>query len=139
MNGADFTLVLIGPHGAGKTTLGRRLSAELCIPFHEEIGKQMRFEALAQDPEEHAMVSQDLFDEMVTLREIERDLSWVSVPRIVETWHPRNLAYASLRSPTSIRLCQHLSNPTRTGFQTPQPTPNHHPGAPPSAHRQGRD
>lgn len=99
MSDNDFTLVLIGPHGAGKTTLGRRLSAELGIPFHEEIGRQMRFEALAQDSGAHAMASQNVFDELVIRREIERDLSWAGGPRIVETWHPGNLAYASLRSP----------------------------------------
>ena len=106
----DLTIVLVGPHSAGKTTVGRRLSAELGIPFHEELGKQMRLEALSKDQDAHAMAPQNVFDELVTLREIERDRKWVEGPRIVETWHPGNLAFASRRSPmifeSSMELVQ---------------------------------
>jgi len=97
MNGV--TLVLIGPHSAGKTTLGRRLGAALGWPFDEEIGKRLRFEAIARDPKAHAFVPQPEFDERVIREELERDLMRTGTVRIVETWHPGNLAYAESRSP----------------------------------------
>ena len=96
---AESMLVLVGPHGAGKTTMGRRLAEELGIPFHEEIGRFLREKALARDIRAHAMATQEEFDERVIRLEIERDLAWGRGARIVETWHPGNLAYASLRSP----------------------------------------
>ncbi len=39
-------IILIGPHGVGKTSLGRALSARLEIPFHHELGRE-----LAEDTE----------------------------------------------------------------------------------------
>ncbi|MFO8074021.1 MAG: AAA family ATPase [Armatimonadota bacterium] len=99
MTDHDFTLVLVGPHGVGKTTLGQQLSARLGIRFHHEIGQELRENALISDPGAHAMRRQDDFDEMVSQREIKRDQEWSGGARIVETWHPGNLAYAAERSP----------------------------------------
>lgn len=92
-------LVLIGPHSSGKTTLGRMISERLGWPFHDEIGKRLRWEALAQDPDAHALRPQPDFDREVTARELARDAAYQGGPRIVETWHPGNLAYAQSRSP----------------------------------------
>jgi hypothetical protein len=96
------TIVLLGPHGAGKTTLGKRLAAALGVPFHDEVGGRLRLEpswrpegTLASDP-------QACFDEAVFHEESERDLAWLASGgglRVVETWHPGNLAYACRRSP----------------------------------------
>lgn len=97
-----MTIALLGPHGAGKTTLGTRMAEALGVPFHDEVGGRLRLDAdwrpmgtLASDP-------QAAFDEGVFLEEVERDLTWLAQGgglRVVETWHPGNLAYASLRSP----------------------------------------
>lgn len=95
------TLVLLGPHGSGKTTLGRELSRVLGWPFDEEIGKRLRAEVLAKDPSAHAAVPQPAFDERVIAEEIRRDAGRDKEAghRIVETWHPGNLAFAESRSP----------------------------------------
>ncbi len=96
--GAPLTLVLIGPHGAGKTTVGRALADALGFPFHDEVGRRLREAALAIDEGAHAFAEQAGFDEAVTALERERDAS-AKGPRVVESWHPINLAYAERRSP----------------------------------------
>ena len=57
----------------------------------------------------------DAFDGFVIEREMERDLNWGGGPRIVETWHPGNLAYAAARSPRVFArlfpiVREHVSN-----------------------------
>jgi hypothetical protein len=93
-----MNIVLIGPHGVGKTSFGRALAEELRIPFHDEIGWR-----LAQDPafrprDTYPADTQERFDEEVFRCELERDRE-AAIPRVVETWHPGNLAYAAHRSP----------------------------------------
>lgn len=99
------TIVLVGPHGAGKTTLGRILARRLSVAFEHEIGAELRREALARDPSQHAMLAQERFDAEIMRRELARDLSGATdLHRVVETWHPGNLAYAARRSPeTAVR------------------------------------
>ncbi len=93
-----FNLVLIGPHGSGKTTLGRLLATALGRRFDGEIGRLLRDWALRDDPAAHAMGPQPDFDRLVFWTERGRDLR-ASNPRIVETWHPGNLAYVRQRNP----------------------------------------
>lgn len=90
--------MLIGPHGSGKTTVGRLVAARLGWRFDPEIGEALRREALRRDPGAHAMRAQDEFDTAVIEAELARDAT-ADRPRVVETWHPGNLAYASRRSP----------------------------------------
>ena len=93
------TIVLVGPHAAGKTTLGRRLAWHLGWTFHEELGRKLREQALQADPDAHAARSQEDFDRMVIQAELDRDKEWNDQDdRVVETWHPGNLAYACCRS-----------------------------------------
>jgi hypothetical protein len=92
-------VVLVGPHGVGKTTLGQALSAETGLPFDPELGR-----ALAEDPTfrpagQGAEVPAPAFDAELFTRELARDLERGAAPRIIETWHPGNLAYAAARSP----------------------------------------
>jgi len=97
-------LVFVGPHGAGKTTIGRRVAALLGWPFDEEIGRRLRDEALAANPGAHALRAQGSFDERVILAELARDRTAAS-PRVVETWHPGNLSCAVARgSAAAARL-----------------------------------
>jgi len=94
------TIILIGPHGAGKTTIARLLANGLGWPYCPEIGDVLRREALDLDPLASAEKTQPEFDAEVMRREIERDLLWSGHgPRIVESWHLANLAYARQRSP----------------------------------------
>jgi hypothetical protein len=91
-------LALVGPHGAGKTTVGRLVAGVLGWPFDEEIGRRLRDEFLASDAGGHALADQPWFDERVIREELRRDGRSGSA-RVVETWHPGNLAYAQARSP----------------------------------------
>jgi hypothetical protein len=93
-------IVLIGAHGAGKTTLGHALSRRMGIPFHDEIGRRLAADPAWRPEGTTAQDPQQTFDERVFGAELERDDTWPSdTARIVETWHPGNLAYAERRSP----------------------------------------
>ncbi len=93
-----YLIALIGPHGVGKTTVGRLLSDTLSIPYDYEIGGELRKEMLQKSSDNHALQNQPLFDQHVISQEIARDKQH-QIPRIVETWHPGNMAYALHRSP----------------------------------------
>lgn len=93
-------LVLIGCHGAGKTTLGRALSSRLGWVNHDEIGARLAADPHLRDAAATAFDEQEAFDEEVFRQELARDDAWdADQHRIVETWHPGNLAYATARSP----------------------------------------
>jgi hypothetical protein len=92
-------LALIGPHGVGKSTLGAGLARATGLPFDPELGR-----ALAEDPTfrpagQAASAPATAFDQELFTRELARDLARGPTPRVVETWHPGNLAYAAERSP----------------------------------------
>jgi hypothetical protein len=93
------TIVLIGPHGVGKTTWGTNAAKRFGIRFDGEIGRELREERLLHNPDAHALSHDPMFDREVLEREWQRDLAQPGSLRIVETWHPGNLAYAYFRSP----------------------------------------
>jgi len=98
-------VLLLGPHGAGKTSLGRSLSALSGWTFHDEIGKDLASDPSHRASEVQVHHRQPSFDREVFAREVARDLAFEAEGscgvRIVETWHPGNLAYAT-RSPEVV-------------------------------------
>lgn len=98
----QFTLILVGPHGAGKTTIARRVAYHLGWTFHDEIGDGLRRVALARRADAHAQTVDLGFDIEVTRRELARDAASAG-PRVIETWHPGNLAYVGERNPRLAR------------------------------------
>lgn len=109
-----LVLVFVGPHGSGKTTLGRLASDALGLPFDAELGRALREEEQARDPALHAAREQEDFDAEVLRRELARDeLRGPGCSRVVETWHPGNLAFLAKRSSRALeaareRLARHL-------------------------------
>ena len=101
-------LVLIGAHAAGKTTLGRRVAMLCDVPFRGEIGRELAADSRWRPGTVAADIAQERFDAEVMRRELARDLCDATVnARIVETWHPGNLAYAELRSPAVVERWWH--------------------------------
>lgn len=93
-------IVLAGPHGAGKTTLGLGLAQELGVEFQPEIGRQLAEDRHWRPAGCDASMAQLGFDLEVVRRELRRDAAWpCDRLRVVETWHPGNLAYLLARSP----------------------------------------
>ncbi len=96
-----MTIVLVGPHGVGKSAVGRSLAAALSLPFHAELGEELA--RVRRTPEETAAAPQEEFDADLFELEVARDAAWgESSDRVVESWHPGNLAYAEARSPSLL-------------------------------------
>ena len=94
-----LTIALVGGHGAGKSTVGAALARALGVPFHDEIGRRLAERRPAGVTAAHA---QEAFDREVFAEELARDAAWSGGVRVVETWHPGNLAYAARRSPSVV-------------------------------------
>lgn len=111
-----MNIILVGGHGVGKSTTARALGAMLELPVHDEIGRTLAEDVNERPPGTFADHPQPSFDEAVLRAEIRRDALWSGRgPRIVETWHPGNLAYASIRSPEVVtRLLPAVTAATRT-------------------------
>lgn len=114
------TIVLVGPHGAGKSTWGPRIAEAFGAPFCDEIGRTLREERLRYNPDAHALRVDPTFDHEVIQSELARDDAALTGLRVVETGHPGNLAYAQIRSPDVYerflpQIAKRLRNaPTRT-------------------------
>jgi deoxyadenosine/deoxycytidine kinase len=96
-------IVMNGPHGAGKTTLSKRISPAIGVEFIPEIGGKLR-----QEVSYNSLESSVDFDREVMRREILRDHQLLRLDDnkryIVETWHTGNIAYATQRSPGIIPI-----------------------------------
>lgn len=106
-------LIAVGPHGAGKSTLGAALAARhgfACVP---EIGRLHRDRALARG--HHALTRDPAFDRGVIGAELRRDRR-LPQRAVVETWHPGNLAYARARSPQVARRMMERLRLAATGL-----------------------
>lgn len=91
-------IAITGCHGAGKTTVGALVAQALRLPFHDEIGRRLASDPLERPVGVTAATARDAFDEHVFRAEIERDIEWAGRARVVESWHPGNLAYAMVRN-----------------------------------------
>lgn len=96
-------IVLLGPHGAGKTTLGRALARELGLRLDDEVGRRLAAVPALRAADATAATPQAAFDRLVFAVELARDKAAGRLSRVVETWHPGNLAYAAARSPAVAR------------------------------------
>jgi hypothetical protein len=92
-------IALVGPHGAGKTTCGKALAEQLGLPFAPEIGRLLSQDLSWRAADSDATRPQLAFDREVLNREIARDaVGCGTQARVIETWHPGNLAYILARS-----------------------------------------
>lgn len=91
-------IVLVGIHGSGKSTLGRKLEKE-GFPFFSEIGAELRKYSSC-----NVSQKQEDFDALVMKRELERDKQIEcldSIP-VIESWHIGNIAFAEARNSSNI-------------------------------------
>mmetsp|Transcript_37371 Transcript_37371/g.119886 ORF Transcript_37371/g.119886 Transcript_37371/m.119886 type:complete len:686 (-) Transcript_37371:386-2443(-) len=96
-------VVLVGPHCAGKTTIGQELASRLAWTFDGEIGEDV-MEKTPRTSSDH-----EIFD-----RERERDRERAATCRVVETWHPGNLAWAEWRGSDDEVLAAEMREAMRT-------------------------
>lgn len=101
------TIVLVGPHGVGKSTTGRLLADSLAVPFHDELGRRLAEDLTLRPSNITAVDAQPAFDDVVIKAELTRDARSRHQARVVETWHPGNLAYARLRRSEPSRKLLH--------------------------------
>ena len=98
-----MNICLIGPHGAGKTTLGQLLAPSLGASFRDEYGRTLREAWLSEDPDATALRFDEAFDRAVIEGDLARDAERWGPVCVMETWHPGNFAYAEVRSPEVAR------------------------------------
>jgi hypothetical protein len=98
-----MNICLIGPHGAGKTTLGQLLAPSLGASFRDEYGRTLREAWLSEDPDATALRFDEAFDRAVIEGDLARDEERWGPVCVMETWHPGNFAYAEVRSPEVAR------------------------------------
>lgn len=77
--------------------LGKDGGGRLSIPFDDELGKRLRARELKKSHNNHAFTNLAFFDEEIMHREMLRDIL-AKGPRVVETWHPGNLAFCRERN-----------------------------------------
>jgi len=97
-------ICLLGPHGVGKTTLAKTLSHISGAAYREELGRVLRDEALARDPDATALRFDADFDRRVIEGDLQRDARAWPARCVLETWHPGNFGYARVRSPEVAAL-----------------------------------
>ena len=85
--------VMIGIHGSGKTTLGRKLQSD-GYDYFPEIGTALRARTSQNVSED-----QKEFDHLVLEKEIQRDYDEIILADrpVIETWHIGNYAFAKAR------------------------------------------
>lgn len=106
-NLSSMTVAIMGSHAAGKSTIGKRLSALLGWEFHQELGMILRNESeLVANGHMHGSGSgtsessnKDEWDSLIYQKECERDVATSSSKscRVVETWHGGNASWCYLR------------------------------------------
>jgi len=96
------SVVLIGPHAVGKSTVAATCERRLGWLHHAEVGTLLR----ETSPNKDWRAPQAAFDDAVLAEESRRDAEFAAASprasvRVVETWHPGNLGWAGLRGDQS--------------------------------------
>jgi thymidylate kinase len=94
---ACMTLVMVGPHCSGKSTIGQAVAEALGWQFHQELGNVLRREErrgkdahlLLMHKDSEGDTQETTWDEYVFGEEEKRDEASEGVNRVVETWHVR--------------------------------------------------
>jgi hypothetical protein len=91
-------LVLLGPHGAGKTAIGSSMP-KTEYAFFREVGRELRSKV-----DFDVTTSCFLFDQEVMKLELARDTALRSETRlpVIETWHVGNIAFALARGHSDL-------------------------------------
>jgi len=93
-------IFVCGIHCSGKTSILQHLEINKHISYRcHEIGKDLYYERKFKPDSQNVD-----FELEVAQKEFERDIKLINHDGVVaiETWHPGNLAYASVRNPSSV-------------------------------------
>lgn len=91
-------IVIVGIHGSGKTTLGKKMEKK-GFPFFPEIGAELRKYSDCNVSQE-----QENFDASIMQLELERDkkIEFLDLIPVIESWHIGNIAFAEARNSLNV-------------------------------------
>lgn len=108
-------IVLIGPHAAGKSTLGRELADRTGWPFDERMEDHLRAARTLGPADPWPTLDRDVFAAECARDARHAEACGPHAPRIVESWHLGHYVDASLRDPR-VALSVHAHLRTRVDW-----------------------